>query len=226
RPKGEEHEAKTNLLEESAARSSDAERRATEVERAIDALLATWIMRDKVGEEFMGTVAGCAEFGAFVRLDEPYVEGMVPVATIASEFLQYDELRMRLFGRSGFEVGVGDRVLVAIDGVDVSKRQVAMRLVSIHEQHGAPVDILLQQGRDQHPWDRFLAKQGHKSRVAAHGDGPRARGRPMGREGPQGRGESRRGGAGRNENSAGRAQPSPRGGPRGATPKGGRGRRR
>ncbi len=195
-PSEQEAEAKTNALEDLAARCSDAERRATVTERAIDALMATWIMRDKVGEELEGAVSGCAEFGAFVRLFEPYVEGMVPVATIANEFLEYDELRMRLYGRSGFEIGVGDRVLVSVDAVDVAKRQVALRLVKITEQHGKSVEIFATKGREDHPWDRFLARQGKKTREQA---GPRSGGGRQERKGG-GRGSKpggKKGGKGR-----------------------------
>jgi ribonuclease R len=138
----EQKESRFLALDETAVRCSQAERRATEVERAIDSLMGAWMMRDKVGEELVGTVSGCAEFGAFVRLDEPYVEGMVHVATIADEYLEYDELRMRLYGRrTGFQIGVGDRVTVSVDAVDVTKRQVGLRLLHIHEQHGAIVDV-------------------------------------------------------------------------------------
>lgn len=164
KPREDEAEAQTNVLEELAARCSDAERRAVGLERNIDALMGAWVMRDRLGEELTGAVSGCAEFGVFVRLFDPFVEGMVPVATIADEFLEYDELRMRLYGRSGFEIGVGDRVTVSVDAVNVAKRQVSFRLLKITEQHGKPVERVPPKGREEHPWDRYLARQGKKPR--------------------------------------------------------------
>ena len=48
-----------------------------EATRDVTAWLKCYYMRDRVGEVFMGSVAGVAAFGAFVALDNVYVEGLV-----------------------------------------------------------------------------------------------------------------------------------------------------
>ena len=101
-------------------------------------------MRDKIGERFTGVVTGCAEFGIFVRIQTHHVEGMVHVATIGKDYLDFDDMRMRLYSaQSGFSVGVGDEVEVEVSAVDISKRQVGLLLVKISKQMGREINIEL-----------------------------------------------------------------------------------
>jgi ribonuclease R len=124
-----------------SASSSELERRATGIERKVSALYGAWFMRDRIGELFEGVVSGCAEFGVFVRLDEPDVEGLVHVRVMGADYFTYDELHMRLRGnRTGFELGLGDRVRVRVTSVDLTRRQVELNLDRILVQHGKPVD--------------------------------------------------------------------------------------
>ena len=137
-------EREFSRLDQIADECSQAERRATEVERNMDALFQAWFMRDKIGERFVGVITGCAEFGVFVRVQTHHVEGMVHVATIGKDYLDFDDMRMRLYSaQSGFSVGVGDEVEVEVSSVDISKRQVGLLLVKITKQMGRDINIEL-----------------------------------------------------------------------------------
>src|SRR5205085_4504966 len=83
-----------------ASQSSERERRAEEASREVLEWKKVIFMRDKVGEKFTGIVAGVAPFGLFVELDEIFVQGMVPIATVGGDYWQYREREHRLRGES------------------------------------------------------------------------------------------------------------------------------
>ena len=88
-------------------------------------------MREKEGEEFDGRITGVMPFGLFIELDEIFVQGMVPVASIGGDFWVYAEREHRLRGeQSAREFRLGDPVRIAVETVDEDKRQIEFRLVS------------------------------------------------------------------------------------------------
>ena len=76
-----------------------------EAEREAVAMYRTFLMRDQVGEQFPGTVSAVTSFGAFVEIDEPFVEGLIKLDSLGEHF-DYDEVHMRL---SATAVGSRDR---------------------------------------------------------------------------------------------------------------------
>ncbi|MBV9495572.1 MAG: ribonuclease R, partial [Acidobacteria bacterium] len=124
-------------LPQTAMQSSDRERRAEEAEREVLEWKKVIFMRDKVGEAFAGIVTGTAPFGIFVELDEVYVQGMVPVATIGGDFWQFREREHRLVGEStGRELRLGDRVRVEVESIDEDRHQIEFRLLEVA---GSPI---------------------------------------------------------------------------------------
>ena len=117
-------------LAQLAADSSAHERRAMEAEREAVAMYRCYMMRDQVGEKFEGTVSAVTSFGAFVELDEPYVEGLIKIDSLGEPF-SYDEVHMRLSGtRTGRMIELGDRVQVEINNVSVIRRRIDFTLVA------------------------------------------------------------------------------------------------
>jgi ribonuclease R len=114
------------------------ERRADEASRDVEAWLKCYFIRDKLGEEFTGTISGVASFGIFVQLDALYIEGMVHVTDLGADFFQYDEARHELRGqRTGIRFQLTDRVTVQVSRVDLDARRIDLRLVhqpDIHTQ--------------------------------------------------------------------------------------------
>ncbi len=110
--------------------TSACERRADEASRDVQAWLKCRFMRDRLGEEFSGTVTAAVAFGVFVTLDELYVEGLVHVTELGGEYFRFDEVRQELRGeRSGMRYGVGTRVQVQVSRVDLDARRIDFRLV-------------------------------------------------------------------------------------------------
>jgi len=108
------------------------ERRADEASRDVEAWLKCKYMRDRLGEEFSGVVTAATGFGIFVTLDEMYVEGLVHITELGSEYFRFDETRQELRGeRTGIRYAIGTRVRVQVSRVDLDGRRIDFRL--IHE---------------------------------------------------------------------------------------------
>ena len=107
------------------------ERRADEASRDVEAWLKCYFIRDKLGEEFTGTISGVAAFGIFVQLDALYIEGMVHVTELGADHFKFDEARHELRGeRTGIRYQLTDRVTVQVSRVDLDARKIDLRLVN------------------------------------------------------------------------------------------------
>jgi len=99
---------------------SETERRADEATRDVEAWLKAYYMRDRVGEQFTGTLSGVAAFGVFVALDHVYVEGMVHVSELGNDYFQYDAARHQMIGeRTRIRFRLGDRIDVKLVRADL-----------------------------------------------------------------------------------------------------------
>lgn len=106
------------------------ERRADEASRDVEAWLKCYFIRDKLGEHFSGTVSGVTPFGIFVQLDDIFIEGMVHISELGTDYFQFDEARHELRGeRSGKRYKLTDRVMVQVSRVDLDARRIDLRLV-------------------------------------------------------------------------------------------------
>ncbi|HEX6178774.1 MAG TPA: ribonuclease R, partial [Thermoanaerobaculia bacterium] len=120
-----------------AQQSSDREKRAEDAEREVLEWKKVIFMRDKVGNEYNGIITGVMPFGLFVELDEIFVQGLVPVATIGREFWNFAEKEHRLRGETtGREIRLGDHVRVEVKSIDEDRRQIEFRLI---EASGSPI---------------------------------------------------------------------------------------
>ncbi len=106
------------------------ERRADEASRDVEAWLKCMFMRERLGEEYGGTVSAATTFGLFVQLDGLYVEGLIHITELGGEYFRFDEARQELRGeRSGVRYGVGTRVRVQVSRVDLDSRKIDFRMV-------------------------------------------------------------------------------------------------
>ncbi|WP_062605618.1 ribonuclease R [Caballeronia calidae] len=118
------------IWEELGLHCSSNERRADEASRDVEAWLKCYFMRDKLGEEYGGMVNGVTTFGIFVQLDSLFIEGLVHVTELGSDYFQYDEIKNELRGeRTGIRYRMSDRVRVQVSRVDLDARKIDFRLV-------------------------------------------------------------------------------------------------
>jgi ribonuclease R len=94
---------------------SGTERRAESVGWGVDAWLKCEYVADRVGEVFDGVVMGVTDFGLFVELTGYYVQGLLHVSELGSDYFQYQPQSMSLVGeRSGRRFSLGDRLRVVL----------------------------------------------------------------------------------------------------------------
>ena len=109
---------------------SQTERRADEATRDVVAWLKCEYLKDRVGETFHGTVAAVVAFGLFVELEDLFVEGLVHVSSLKSDYYHFDRERHRLVGeRGGQSYRLGQRVQVRVMRVDLDDRKIDLELI-------------------------------------------------------------------------------------------------
>ena len=144
--------SRTNL-EEIAAESSEAERRADGAERELMDWKTAQFMEEHLGEEYEGLIVSVQKFGCFVELFEIFVEGLLPISALEEAanarcvYRERDHAIIALRGgdgrkgakgsRSGrgskprqLEWHLGDRVRVRADRIDPMRKRVEFALIS------------------------------------------------------------------------------------------------
>src|SRR6516225_8863041 len=88
-----------------------------------------FLMRDRVGEEFTGTISAVTSFGLFVQIESPFVEGLIKTQALGNDSFEYDENTMRITGaRSGRTYSIGDTIEVRVETVSIQRRQIDFAL--------------------------------------------------------------------------------------------------
>ena len=104
---------------------SQTERRADEASRDVLSWLKCYYMRDRVGEEFIGTVSAVTGFGLFVALTDLYVEGLVHISELGSDYFRFDQAKHQLLGeRTGKRYRLSDRIRVRLVRVDLETSKI------------------------------------------------------------------------------------------------------
>ena len=104
---------------------SATERRADEATRDVENWLKCFYMKERVGEEFDGSISAVTSFGIFVALDAVYIEGLVHVSELGADYFQFDNVRHQMLGeRTGQRYRLGDRVRVRLVRVDLESNKI------------------------------------------------------------------------------------------------------
>jgi ribonuclease R len=111
------------------------ERRADEATRDVVNWLKCYYMRDRIGEEFEGTIAAVVPFGVFVALDAVYVEGLVHVSELGEDYFQFDAAKQQMLGvRSGQRFRLGDRLRVCLVRADLESGRIDFVLAGLRTE--------------------------------------------------------------------------------------------
>ena len=104
---------------------SQTERRADEASRDVESWLKCFYMMDRIGECFDGVISSVTGFGLFVALDGIYVEGLVHISELPSDYFHFDSAKHMLMGeRSGKRYRLGDRLRIKIVRVDLETSKI------------------------------------------------------------------------------------------------------
>ncbi|MCL1982916.1 MAG: RNB domain-containing ribonuclease, partial [Clostridiales bacterium] len=119
---------RTNALdaktEDAAEASSQAERKALELEREVDKMKKAEYMASRVGEAYEGVVSGVTQYGLFVQLPNT-VEGMVRADCLGDDYYNYEPDKYRLVGVSTKKTfSLGDKLKIVVKSADVAARTI------------------------------------------------------------------------------------------------------
>jgi ribonuclease R len=122
-------------LQQIGEHCSGTERRADEATRDAEDWLKCEYMRDKLGEEYDGTITSVQGFGIFVELDGVYVDGLVHITALDNDYYHFDPVGHRLTGeRTGQVYRLGDRLRVKVAAVNLDDRKIDFVLAQPAEQ--------------------------------------------------------------------------------------------
>ena len=122
-------------LQQIADVCSGTERRADDATRDAESWLKCEYMRDKLGEEFDGTITSVQGFGIFVELDEIYTDGLVHITALDNDYYHFDPVGHRLTGeRTGQVYRLGDRLRVQVAAVNLDERKIDFVLAQSAQQ--------------------------------------------------------------------------------------------
>jgi len=144
------------------------ERRADDASRDVEAWLKSYYVRERTGETFSGSISAVVPFGVFVTLDDLYVEGLVHVSDLGSEYFHFNEALHELRGeRTGLRFRLADRLTVQVARVDLEARRIDFRLV---RPNAAPVPLRSDgrtgAGREHSPASRADERRTRQARRA------------------------------------------------------------
>jgi ribonuclease R len=116
---------------------SATERRADEATRDVENWLKCYYMKERIGEEFDGTISAVTAFGIFVALDEVYVEGLVHVSELGEDYFKFDNVKHQMLGeRTGQRYRLGDRLRVRLVRADLETNKIDFVLADAGQQRG------------------------------------------------------------------------------------------
>ncbi len=152
---------------------SMAERRADEATRDALMIMKCRYVREHLGEEFDGIITGVTGFGLFIQLEDIYVEGLVHVTQLDSDFFHFDPIAHELRGeRTGRVYRLTDRVRVKVARADPDERKIDLTMLGHLAEDGSVQPILTaDDGR----------KPGRKKPGGKRGPGSKAARPPRGR---------------------------------------------
>lgn len=173
-------------LEGHARNTSSKERRAVSAERDVTQLMGCFIAKRHVGESMTVTVMGVHSVGAFVRANELFVEGLLPIESIGRFYNDYFECEPEeglLRGENGgHNINMGDELEVVLAQVDPDLRRINFAMDEGDEESEKPAAT-----------PSLRAIQGRKPRLSLRQE-QRNRSKKKGRGGSKKRGSKGKGG--------------------------------
>ncbi|MCA9097961.1 MAG: RNB domain-containing ribonuclease, partial [Planctomycetaceae bacterium] len=112
-----------------AKHCSRTERRAADAERELIKIKLLTYLSTRIGEQMSAVITGVKEFGFYCQGIELPAEGLVPIATLAEDFYDYEQSAHSLIGRrTGHQYRLGDEIHVEVARVDLNRRILEFRI--------------------------------------------------------------------------------------------------
>ena len=130
-------------LETMGEHCSNCERRADDASRDVNAWLKCRFMTQHIGSEFRGVVTGVAPFGLFVTLNDMFVEGMVHVTALPSDYYKHDPVTHSMTGEQTRQTyRLADELTVRVARVDLDTRRIDFDLGGMKAKKTKLKDVL------------------------------------------------------------------------------------
>jgi ribonuclease R len=128
--RGEPPPMDTEALNEAASRASERERTAMDAERSVADLYRTLFMQAHIGDRFTATVVSVNPTAVYLRIDDPFVDVLVPMDRLGEDSYEADDVGLKAVGtRSGEQVTLGDEAVIEIEEASIARRVVVARRV-------------------------------------------------------------------------------------------------
>jgi ribonuclease R len=122
-----------DMLRDIAQESSQSERRADEAERELMEWKKIKFMENRVGEDFTGLIVSVTKFGMFVELNDLFIEGLVPLASLTDDrYLHHENTRQIIGQRTRKTYSMGDPIHVFVDRIDHMQKRIQFGIVEEH----------------------------------------------------------------------------------------------
>jgi ribonuclease R len=116
-------------LNDIAVESSQSERRAADAERELIEWKKMKFMADRIGDDFPAVILSATKYGFFVELDDMFIEGLVPIASLVGDHYTFRDTDRTIVGaRTGHVFSLGQKVHVLLDRIDRQQRRLQFAL--------------------------------------------------------------------------------------------------
>lgn len=117
----------TQFVEEASTQSSEREKLAEEMERAVDDLKKTEFMSEHIGENYPGIISGLNQRGLFVMLENT-AEGIINIDRLPDDDYEYDDTTFSLIGKNN-RFRLGDKLEIQVFDTNVRERKIYFNFV-------------------------------------------------------------------------------------------------
>ena len=112
-------------IKEIAEHCSMTERRADDATREVVKACKCKYLSKFIGSKFIGIISGVTKFGLFVEIKDIYVDGLVHINSLGSDYFIHDPVSHRLVGeKSGVIYSLGMELQILVSKVDLDRRRI------------------------------------------------------------------------------------------------------
>ena len=117
-------------LRDNCDHCSEMENRAAKAQRESIKYKQCEYLSTKIGEKFVGTIAGVMDFGVFVMINENGCEGMIGKDSLSNEnlFIDTEAFCVNNFN-NGDTYRLGDEVMIEVSRVSMTKKQIDFKII-------------------------------------------------------------------------------------------------
>jgi len=113
------------------------ERRADDAERELRQVKILELLKQHIGDEFLGVVTGITNFGIFVQIQTYLIEGLIRYENLLDDWWDVDAKAGFIRGqRTGKRIGIGDVVKVRIARIDLARRELDLGVTELQGRKG------------------------------------------------------------------------------------------